>query len=68
MFSPLLMKHISIQVLTADLPSASVILAELESFSPDPRPYAEDDLPKVPGQQFRYLYTQAKTRLEKIAS
>ncbi len=68
MFSPLLMKHISIQVFTADLPSASVILAELESFSPDPRPYAEDDLPEVPGQQFRHLYTQAKTRLEKIAS
>jgi V/A-type H+-transporting ATPase subunit I len=62
------MKHISIQVLTTDLPNASVILAELESFSPDPRPYAEEDLPEVPGQPFRSLYTQARTRLDKIAS
>jgi V/A-type H+-transporting ATPase subunit I len=62
------MKQISIQVLTADLPNTSVILAELESFSPDPRPYAEEDLPHVPGLRFRNLYAQARTRLEKIAS
>jgi V/A-type H+/Na+-transporting ATPase subunit I len=68
MFSPLAMKRISIQVLTTDLPSASVILAELESFSPDPRPYAVDELPEVPGHRFRRLYTQARTRFEKIAS
>jgi V/A-type H+-transporting ATPase subunit I len=68
MFSPLPMKQISLQVLTADLPSASVILAELESFSPDPRPYAAAELPEVPGDRFRSLYTQAKTRLDKIAS
>ncbi len=68
MFSPLPMKHISLQVLTDGLPSASVILAELESFSPDPRPYAEEELPEVPGQNFRGLYSQAKTRLEKIVA
>jgi V/A-type H+-transporting ATPase subunit I len=68
MFSPLPMKHISIQVLTADLPSASLLLAELESFSPDSRPYALDELPEVPGHRFRDLYTQARTRLEKIAA
>ncbi|MEJ2455438.1 MAG: V-type ATPase 116kDa subunit family protein [Candidatus Thiodiazotropha sp.] len=68
MFSPLPIKHISLQVLTDDLPSASVILAELESFSPDPRPYAEEELPEVPGQKFRGLYGQAKTRLEKIVA
>ena len=68
MFNPLPMKHISIQALTTDLPSASLILAQLESFSPDPRPYAVEQLPEVPGQRFRSLYTQARTRLEKIAS
>ena len=57
MFSPLPMKHISIQVLTADLPGASLLLAELENFSPDPRPYAEEALPEVPGHHFRSLYT-----------
>jgi V/A-type H+-transporting ATPase subunit I len=67
MFSPLPIKHISIHVLTTDLPSASLLLAQLENFSPDPRPYAPDDLPEVPGQRFRSLYTQARTRLDKIA-
>ncbi len=62
------MKHISLQVLTSELPSASVILAQLESFSPDPRPYAEQELPEVPGQRFRNLYAQARTRLDKIAA
>jgi V/A-type H+/Na+-transporting ATPase subunit I len=68
MFSPLPMKHVSIQVLTPDLPSASVILAELESFSPDPRPYATDQLPEVPGHRFRTLYNQARTRFDKIVA
>ncbi|MCU7891570.1 MAG: V-type ATP synthase subunit I [Candidatus Thiodiazotropha sp. (ex Ustalcina ferruginea)] len=68
MFSPLSMKHISIQALTDDLPSASVILAGLNSFSPDTRPYAEEALPKIPGQRFRECYAQAKARLDKIAS
>lgn len=68
MFSPLPMKHLSIQVLTADLPGASLLLAELENFSPDPRPYAEEALPEVPGHHFRSLYTQARTRFDKIVS
>ncbi|MCU7921677.1 MAG: V-type ATP synthase subunit I [Candidatus Thiodiazotropha sp. (ex Dulcina madagascariensis)] len=68
MFTPLSMKHISIQVITSDLPSASVILAALNNFSPDTRPYAAQALPEVPGRRFRETYTQAKTRLDKIAS
>lgn len=68
MFSALPMKHISLQVLTADLPSASLVLAQLESFSPDSRPYAVEELPEVPGKRFRSLHTQARARLEKIVS
>ncbi len=68
MFSPLPIKHISLQVLTDDLPSASVILAEMENFSPDNRPFAPEALPDVPGQEFRALFAQARTRLEKIAA
>jgi V/A-type H+-transporting ATPase subunit I len=62
------MKHISIQLLTDDLPSATLILAQLESFSPDPRPYAVEALPEIPGRHFRNLYAQARNRLEKIAA
>ncbi|MET0052841.1 MAG: V-type ATPase 116kDa subunit family protein [Candidatus Thiodiazotropha sp.] len=68
MFSALPMKHINIKVLTDDLPSASVILAGLNSFSPDNRPYEESALPTIPGQDFRELYNQAKTRFDKIAA
>ncbi|MES9895873.1 MAG: V-type ATPase 116kDa subunit family protein [Candidatus Thiodiazotropha endolucinida] len=68
MFSPLPMKHISLQVLTEDLPNASMILAGLNSFSPDNRPYAEQALPDIPGQRFRECYAQARARMEKIAS
>jgi V/A-type H+-transporting ATPase subunit I len=68
MFSPLPIKHISLQILTEDLPNASMLLAELACFSPDHRPYAEEVLPEVPGHSFRTLHTQAKSRLEKIAA
>ena len=68
MFSPLPIKHISLQILTEDLPNASMLLAELACFSPDHRPYAEEALPEVPGHAFRTLHTQAKSRLEKIAA
>ena len=68
MFSPLPIKHLSLQVLTDDLPSASVILAELENFSPDTRPYAEEALPDIPGERFRAIYAQARPRLDKIAA
>jgi V/A-type H+-transporting ATPase subunit I len=62
------MKHINIKVLTEDLPSASVILAGLNSFSPDNRPYAEAHLGEIPGQHFRELFNQAKSRFDKIAA
>ncbi|MES9928473.1 MAG: V-type ATP synthase subunit I, partial [Candidatus Thiodiazotropha sp. 6PDIVS] len=68
MFTPLPMKQISIKLLTEDLPGASVILAGLNSFSPDNRPYEEIALPEVPGQSFREQFNQAKSRLDKISS
>jgi V/A-type H+-transporting ATPase subunit I len=68
MFSPLPMKHISLQVLTEDLPNTSMILAGLNNFSPDNRPYAEQALPDIPGKHFRDCYAQAKARMDKIAS
>jgi V/A-type H+-transporting ATPase subunit I len=68
MFSPLPMKQISIKVLNEDLPGASVILAGLNNFSPDNRPYAETALSEIPGQTFREQFNQAKSRLDKISA
>ncbi|MCP5443231.1 MAG: hypothetical protein H6968_09380 [Chromatiaceae bacterium] len=67
MFSPQPMKHVLLQVLTGDLPQVSLILAELELFSPDHRPLYEEHFPLVPGERFRDLYTQASSRLHKIS-
>ncbi|MBK1644773.1 ATPase [Thiocapsa imhoffii] len=60
------MKHVRLLVLTEDLPQASLALADLESFHPDPRPPQESRLVDAPGQAYREAYTQAHTRLEKI--
>ena len=67
MFSPRPMKHVMIQVLTGDLPQVSLILAELELFSPDHRALCAEHFPWVPGERFRELYTQASGRLQKIS-
>lgn len=67
-FSPLLMKHVTIQALTSDLPAASLILAELGIFNPDLRPEIEDSLPETPGQNYREHHKQAQERLLKITS
>jgi len=66
MFSPRPMKHVMIQVLTEDLPQVSLILAELELFSPDHRPLYDEYFPRVPGQRFREIFTQASSRMQKI--
>ncbi len=66
MFSPLPMKHVMLQVMTDELPQASLTLAELAVFSPDHRPVHEESFPIIPGEHFRELYNQAVSRLEKI--
>ncbi|MEI6413777.1 MAG: V-type ATPase 116kDa subunit family protein [Pseudomonadota bacterium] len=65
MLTPLAMKHVQIQALTESLPRLSVALAEMDAFNPDPRP-VHRDLPEDPGDQYRDLFLQATTRLDKI--
>jgi V/A-type H+-transporting ATPase subunit I len=67
MFTPLLMKHVRLLVLTEDLPRASLTLAQTESFHPDPRPPAESEFVNLPGRTYRDLFQQARSRLDKIA-
>jgi V/A-type H+-transporting ATPase subunit I len=61
------MKHVRLLVITDDLPQASLTLAETESFHPDTRPPEEQMLSAIPGRDYRDLYQQARSRLEKIA-
>lgn len=47
------MRHVMLTLMREDLPGASLLLAELESFAPDERPLLESELPEVPGAAFR---------------
>ena len=67
MFSPLTMKHVLLQVMTDDLPQVSLTLAELGVFSPDHRVVYDQEFPVIPGGHYREMYTQARSRLEKIS-
>jgi V/A-type H+-transporting ATPase subunit I len=64
---PLPMKHVRLLVITDDLPQASLTLAETESFHPDTRAPEAQMLSGIPGRDYRDLYQQARSRLEKIA-
>ncbi len=66
MFSPLPMKHVTLQILTTDLPAISLLLAEQAIFNPDFRTDSDPLLTDIPGQHYRELHQQASTRLQKI--
>ncbi len=66
MFKPLAMKHVRLQLLTDELPHASLVLAELGVFSPDPRPKYTEEFPEIPGVRYAELYQQARSRFDKI--
>jgi len=60
------MKHVLIEVLTDDLPQASLTLAQLRVLHPDSRSADEELFPIIPGETFREIYDEAKTRFEKV--
>ncbi len=66
MFRPLRMKHVLIQVMTDDLPRVSLTLAQQGLFNPDYRSVEEDRFPTIPGSDYRNLYHQARSRLDKL--
>jgi V/A-type H+-transporting ATPase subunit I len=66
MFRPLPMKHATFHLLTEDLPLISLVLSELELFSPDFRTRFDEEFPLIPGHHYRETYHQARSRLEKI--
>jgi len=67
MLRPRLMKHVRLLVLTEDLPQASLALAQTESFHPDTRAPLAAALCGLPAHDYRDAYTQAHSRLEKVA-
>ncbi len=67
MLKPMPMKHVRLLILTEDLPQASLALAETGSFHPDTRPPTETRLDAMPGRDYRETFSQARSRLTKIA-
>jgi V/A-type H+-transporting ATPase subunit I len=61
------MKHARLLVLTEDLPRTSLALAQHQAFHTDDRLPEEERLADMPGRDYRDLYLQARSRLDKIS-
>ncbi|MCB1773402.1 MAG: V-type ATP synthase subunit I [Gammaproteobacteria bacterium] len=60
------MRHVTLKLMRNDLPRASLVLAELETFVPDDRPLLEAELPEVPGKTFRKRVRRAWGYLDRL--
>ena len=65
MLRPLPMKHVMLQILTEDLPQASLTLADTALFSPDYRSWYIEDFPDIPGTQYRRSITRPRAGYRK---
>jgi len=67
MFQPVSMQHVSLSILTEDIPLTAQILAQWGLFNPKGVDAATAQLlPEQPAQQFRTIFNSARNRLEKI--
>ncbi|KHD09135.1 hypothetical protein PN36_23190 [Candidatus Thiomargarita nelsonii] len=62
MLKPLPMQHISLKLLTEDVPLTAQLLADCRVFNPE----TSEQLPDTLGEQYRNVFTLARSRLEKI--
>ncbi len=66
MLKPLPMQHLSLKLLTEDVPQAAQVLAECGVFNPETTDAVAVELPEPLGEEFRQEFHSAKGRLEKI--
>ena len=62
------MRHVTVTMMREDLPRASLVLAELETFAPDDRPLLESELPEIPGSTFRDRIRRAWGHLDRLVA
>jgi len=62
MLKPLPMQHIFLKLLTDDVPLAAQVLANCGVFNPE----TTEELPEYLGEDYRQLFTLARSRLDKI--
>ena len=66
MFQPVTMRHVSLLVLTEDVPLVAQILGELQAFHPEKTEALREQLPESLGQEFHQQFHSAVNRLDKI--
>lgn len=62
------MRHVTLHLMRDDLPRASHVLAEMETFAPDDRPLLEVQLPEIPGASFRNRIRRAWGYLDRLVA
>jgi V/A-type H+-transporting ATPase subunit I len=66
MFKPLPMQHISLNLLTEDVPLTAQVLADCGVFNPETTEPLAEQLPEHPGENYRSVFSLARSRLDKI--
>jgi len=62
------MQHVTLTLMREDLPTASLVLAETDSFATDERPLLESELPEVPGTAFRSRVRRAWGHYDRLVA
>jgi len=68
MLRPLPMRHVALWLVREDAPAASLALAGLGSFCPDPEPSAALEVPDAEERRYRETWLSATSRLERICA
>lgn len=66
MFKPMRMQHATLWVLKSDAPQAALLLATYGTFTPEKSQAWERDLPEIPGDRYREVFSEAQARFNKI--
>lgn len=68
MFRPLPMLRIDLSLIKDDASKAALLLANFANFAPEFTEIIPENLPELPGEEFRRAYNEDKSRLDKILS
>ncbi len=66
MFKPLPMLRIDLSLIKDDAPKTALLLANFASFAPEITEIFPENLPELPGESYRRIYSENKSRLDKI--
>ena len=66
MFKPLPMLRSDLSLIKDDAPGAALLLANFTNFAPETSETIPEELPELPGEDYRHSYSENKSRLDKI--